>query len=76
MQAITLNAAKVLGVADKTGSIEIGKDANIIISDGDILDMRTQNITQAFIQGREIQLESKQTQLFDKYKKKYTNPAF
>ena len=76
LQAITLNAAKVLGVADKTGSIEVGKDANIIISDGDILDMRTQNITQAFIQGREIELESKQTQLFDKFKKKYTNPAF
>lgn len=76
LQAITLNAAKALGVADKTGSIEVGKDANIIISDGDILDMRTNKITQAFIQGREIQLESKQTQLFDKYKKKYTNPAY
>ncbi|HUC79570.1 MAG TPA: amidohydrolase family protein [Flavisolibacter sp.] len=76
LQAITLNAAKVLGVADKTGSIEVGKDANIIISEGDILDMRTQQITQAFIQGREIQLESVQTQLYDKFKKKYTNPAF
>jgi imidazolonepropionase-like amidohydrolase len=76
LQAITLNAAKVLGVADKTGSIEVGKDANLIISEGDILDMRTQQITQAFIQGREIQLESVQTQLFDKFKKKYTNPAF
>lgn len=76
LQAITLNAAKVLGVADKTGSIEVGKDANIIISEGDILDMRTNQVTQAFIQGREIQLESKQTQLFDKFKKKYTNPAF
>jgi imidazolonepropionase-like amidohydrolase len=76
LQAITLNAARVLGVADKTGSIEIGKDANIIISEGDILDMRTQNITQAFIQGREIELQSKQTQLYDKFKKKYTAPAF
>ncbi|HVF95925.1 MAG TPA: amidohydrolase family protein [Flavisolibacter sp.] len=76
LQAITLNAAKVLGVADKTGSIEVGKDANIVISDGDILDMRTNQITQAFIQGREIQLESKQTQLYDKFKKKYTAPAF
>ncbi|HEX8315128.1 MAG TPA: amidohydrolase family protein, partial [Flavisolibacter sp.] len=76
LQAITLNAAKVLGVADKTGSIEVGKDANIVISEGDILDMRTNNVTQAFIQGREIQLESVQTQLFDKFKKKYTAPAF
>jgi hypothetical protein len=76
LQAITLNAAKVLGVADKTGSIEVGKDANIVISEGDILDIRTQQITHAFIQGREIQMESVQTQLFDKFKKKYTNPAF
>jgi len=76
LQAITLNAAKVLGVADKTGSIEVGKDANIIISEGDILDMKTNLITQAFIQGREIELQSAQTQLYDKYKKKYTNPAF
>jgi len=76
LQAITLNAAKVLGVADKTGSIEVGKDANIVISEGDILDIRTQQITHAFIQGREIQMESVQTQLYDKFKKKYTNPAF
>ena len=41
LQAITLNAAKILGIADKSGSIEIGKDANIIISKGDALDMRT-----------------------------------
>lgn len=70
LAAISLNAAKILGVGDKTGSIEVGKDANIIISDGDILDMRTNKITQAFIQGREISLESHQTQLFDKYGKK------
>lgn len=77
LQAITLNAAKVLGVADKTGSIEVGKDANIIISEGDILDMRTNDVTYALIQGREISLENKQTQLADKYKQKYTGrPAF
>lgn len=68
--AITLNAAKILGVADKTGSIEVGKDANIIISEGDILDMRTNKVTHAFIQGREVSLESHQTQLYDKYKEK------
>lgn len=72
LAAITLNPAKILGVADKTGSIEVGKDANIVISEGDILDMKTNLITQAFIQGREINLDSKQTQLFNKYKQKYT----
>jgi imidazolonepropionase-like amidohydrolase len=68
---ITLNAAKILGIADKTGSIEVGKDANIVISEGDILDMRTSIITNAFIQGREINLTDKHKQLYERYKYKY-----
>lgn len=76
LQAITLNAAKVLGIADKTGSIETGKDANIIISEGDILDMRTSIVTDAFIQGRKIDLDDKQKQLYERYMKKYGLKAF
>jgi imidazolonepropionase-like amidohydrolase len=76
LQAITLNAAKVLGVADKTGSIEVGKDANIIISEGDILDMRTSNVTDAFIQGRKIDLNDKHKQLNERYQRKYGQKAF
>ncbi|MEJ7739382.1 MAG: amidohydrolase family protein [Chitinophagaceae bacterium] len=71
LQAITLNAAKVLGVADKTGSIEVGKDANIIISTGDILDMRSSVVTDAFVQGRKIDLNDKQKQLNERFKYKY-----
>ncbi len=71
LQAITLNAAKILGIDDKTGSLEAGKDANIVISDGDILDMRTSIISKAFIQGREVSLDNKQTQLYERYKYKY-----
>ena len=71
LAAITLNAAKIIGVGDKTGSIEVGKDANIIISEGDILDMRTSNVTDAFIQGRKIDLNDKQKQLNEKYEEKY-----
>ncbi len=71
LQTITLNAAKILGIADKTGSIEVGKDANIIISTGDALDMRTNNITKAFIQGRDINLDDKHKQLNKKYCEKY-----
>ncbi len=71
LQAITLNAAKILGIADRTGSIEIGKDANIIISEGDVLDMRTSRITHAFIQGRNINLDDKHKMLNERYKKKY-----
>ena len=71
IQAITLNAAKIMGVSDKTGSIEVGKDANFIISSGDILDMATQNVTNAFIQGRKINLDDKHKQLNDRYEQKY-----
>jgi len=72
LASITLNAAKILGIDNVTGSLEKGKDANIIISEGDILDMKTSKITQAFIQGREINLDNKHTQLFEKYKYKYS----
>ena len=71
LQAITLNAAKIIGVDDKTGSIEVGKDANIVISEGDILDMRKNNVTTAFIQGRKIDLMDKQKLLDERYEKKY-----
>ncbi len=71
LSAITLNAAQLLGIADRTGSLEAGKDANIVVSEGDILDMRTSVITHAFIQGRHVSLENKQTQLNERYLKKY-----
>lgn len=71
LQAITLNTAKILGIDDRTGSLEAGKDANIVISSGDILDMRTSNIEHAYIQGREVSLDNKQTQLYHRYMSKY-----
>jgi imidazolonepropionase-like amidohydrolase len=71
LQAITLNSAKILGIEDRAGSLEAGKDANIVISGGDILDMRTSLIEHAFIQGREVSLENKQTQLYKRYMGKY-----
>ena len=71
LQAITLNTAKILGIDDRTGSLEAGKDANIVISAGDILDMRTSIIEHAFIQGREVSLDNKQTQLYHRYMTKY-----
>jgi imidazolonepropionase-like amidohydrolase len=71
LQAITLNTAKILGIDDKTGSLEKGKDANIVVSDGDLLDMKTSKVTHAFIQGRTISLDNKQKQLYEKYKYKY-----
>ncbi|MFY0253635.1 amidohydrolase family protein [Chitinophaga sp. 30R24] len=71
LSAVTLNAAKILGIDKTTGSLETGKDANIAISSGDMLDMKSSVITRAFIQGREINLDNKQKQLYHKYEQKY-----
>jgi hypothetical protein len=71
LAAITLNAAKILGIADKTGSLEAGKDANIVISAGDILDIKSSIVTDAFVQGRKVDLNDKHKQLYERYKYKY-----
>lgn len=71
LAAVSLNAAKILGVDDKTGSIEKGKDANVLVCDGDLLDMRSNIIQYAFIQGRQIDLNDKHKQLYERYKYKY-----
>ena len=71
LQLITSNTAKILGIDGFCGTLEQGKDATLFISEGDALDMRTNKLTQAFIQGREISLETHQSQLEKKYKEKY-----
>ncbi|MEN0006182.1 MAG: amidohydrolase family protein [Bacteroidota bacterium] len=69
--AITLNTAKILGIADRVGSIEKGKDATLIVTSGDALDMRTSVVEHAFIQGRTVDLTNKQRELYEKFKTKY-----
>lgn len=71
LKLITFNTAKILGIDDMVGTLERGKDATLFISEGDALDMRTNIITHAFIQGREISLESHQTELYHRYSNKY-----
>jgi Amidohydrolase family len=71
LEALTLNAAKILGIESKTGSLEVGKDANLVISTGDILDIRGNQVSQAFIQGRMISLDNKQQRLNKKFMEKY-----
>jgi len=71
LAAITSNSAKILKLDDRIGTIERGKDASFIISDGDLLDMRTSNITLAFIEGRQIDLGNKQKDLYKKFSQKY-----
>lgn len=71
LRAITLDAAVILGIDKMTGSLVAGKDANLVISQGDILDMKSSKVTHAFIQGRSLDLNNKHTLLFEKYKFKY-----
>ncbi len=71
IKGLTLNAAKVLGIDDTTGSLEEGKDATLIIVKGDVLDMRTCVVEKAFIQGAEIDLDNKQKALSRKFSEKY-----
>ena len=73
IKLITLNAAKILGIDDKVGSLTVGKDATLFISEGDALDMRGNIINDAFIQGRKISLETHQTRLWKRYSNKYKN---
>ena len=67
LKSVTLYPAEILGVADKIGSIETGKIANIVVTDGDLLEPRT-NIKYLFINGRLIPLTSRHTELFERFK--------
>lgn len=72
LKLITSNNAKILGIDNLTGTITVGKDANIIISKGDILDMKSSVIEYAFITGRKVNLDGKQQILYDRFKRKYS----
>ncbi len=67
LQAVTLNAAEILGIADRTGSIEVGKEANFVLSKGDIFDMRTSLIDSAYLLGKPVDLNTRQVDLYRKY---------
>jgi imidazolonepropionase-like amidohydrolase len=71
LMSITSSPAKILGIDNVTGTLTVGKDANIILSTGDILDIRTNNVEMAFIQGRNTVLDDVQKQLYRKYQAKY-----
>ena len=73
LQLITENPAKILGIDANYGTLEIGKSATLFICKGDALDMRTNILSQAFIDGREISLETHQTKLWKRYSEKYSN---
>jgi imidazolonepropionase-like amidohydrolase len=71
LKAITLYPAEILGIANRTGSIEIGKEANFIITEGDLFDMRTGKIESVYLQGEQLDITTRQEELYKKYAKKY-----
>jgi imidazolonepropionase-like amidohydrolase len=70
LRAITLYPARILGVADRLGSIAAGKRATLLVTDGDPLEIPTR-VVAAYVDGREIDLSNKQLRLYEKYKAKY-----
>lgn len=66
LKAVTINPAEIWGVADKLGSLDVGKTANVVIANGDPLDVKT-DVKQVFIEGRKIPMENRQTRLRDEY---------
>ena len=69
--SITGTMAEILGLADRLGTLSPDLDATFFLSEGDIMDMRTSKITHAWIQGREVNLDDKQRQLYRQYSQKY-----
>lgn len=68
--AITLRAAEILGVGDRLGSLSVGKDATLFVCDGDPLELTTR-IEMAFVEGRQVDLRNRQTELSNKYRERY-----
>jgi imidazolonepropionase-like amidohydrolase len=66
LKGLTINAADILGVADRVGSLEAGKDANLFISKGDPLEIRTE-VTKVVIEGKDVGVENKHLALYQKY---------
>ena len=71
VRALTLSTAQILGIDGTCGSLERGKDATLFISAGDALDMMGNDVRHAWVQGRDVVLDNKQIQLYEKYKAKY-----
>jgi imidazolonepropionase-like amidohydrolase len=71
LQAMTLIPAKILGIDNRAGSLKVNKDAHIIVSKGDLLDIKTNKVTYAYINGRAVNLDNKHKRLYRKFSTKY-----
>ncbi|RUO28847.1 amidohydrolase [Aliidiomarina sedimenti] len=70
LYSITMAPAKLMGVDDRLGSLEVGKSASLVVSKGDILDPLEHSVDYMFIDGRAVEMSSRQTQLWDKYRER------
>lgn len=75
LRAVTLDAADIFGIDDRLGSIEVGKEATLVVTDGDLLELTT-TVQLEFIRGRRVDLSSRHTVLYDKYRTKYRRLGF
>lgn len=71
LQSITSNTAKILGIENLIGSLEVNKIASLVVSEGDLLDIKTNNVVLAYIKGKPVSLLNEQFSLYKKYKAKY-----
>ena len=66
MKALTIDAAEIFGVSNVTGSLDKGKSADFVVTDGDPLEVKTQ-VKMLFISGKNVTLDTRQTRLYEKY---------
>lgn len=71
LKMITSNPAKAIGVDSRVGTIEVGKDATLFVSEGDVMDMKSCIVSHAFVSGKLVNLPTKQEELYDRYSRKY-----
>lgn len=71
IQSISLNACKIMGIDKEYGTLDVGKSATLFVSEGNAMDMRTNQVTLALIRGQFMSLDNSQKELYSKYQKKY-----
>jgi len=71
LQLISANTAKILGIDQRVGTLEVGKDATLLISKGDLLDMRSNHVEQAYLEGKKIDLDNRHKRLYERFEKRY-----
>jgi imidazolonepropionase-like amidohydrolase len=74
LKAVTLYPAEILGIGDRLGSLAKGKDATLIVTDGDVLEIAS-HVEHAYVQGRRVDLTDRQKLLYEKYQEKYRRLA-